>query len=312
MRPCCPFSVTVTTSSAGEKSVWVEARDGQGGALARGRTAARFARTGTPTATVRLARACEDTARCDDGQYCNGSESCDDGICGTGSGPCAGNVDCASSTCEELGRGAGICLVSVDHGKCATGYYCNPVNGCVQGKGCEEQEGCLDASQCNGQEQCVNLGCVGGAPPATDDGVVCTLDGCNETEGVFHVLQLSLDGVACPLDTGGEGICLAAKGGCVRSECGDGFRDELRQEECDDGNSDENDGCLSDCTLARCGDGEVQYAVEQCDDGQETAYCNSDCTLAACGDGKLNRAHGEQCDDGKNHDPCDGCLNGRS
>ena len=50
--------------------------------------------------------------------------------------------------------------------------------------------------------------------------------------------------------------------------CGDGIID-LLNEECDDGNSNNNDDCLNDCTNPSCGDGYVWNqgtGTEQCDD----------------------------------------------
>ncbi|HHH10924.1 MAG TPA: hypothetical protein ENK23_02470, partial [Sorangium sp.] len=57
---------------------------------------------------------------------------------------------------------------------------------------------------------------------------------------------------------------------------------------------------------AVCGNGVVEGA-EACDDGMETATCNVDCTAAACADGVVNKAAGEQCDDGNTAtgDACD-------
>lgn len=46
--------------------------------------------------------------------------------------------------------------------------------------------------------------------------------------------------------------------------CGNSFQDA--GEECDDGNTNDHDMCLSDCRAARCGDGIVNEIVEQCDD----------------------------------------------
>ncbi|MCA9690759.1 MAG: hypothetical protein KC636_14220 [Myxococcales bacterium] len=45
--------------------------------------------------------------------------------------------------------------------------------------------------------------------------------------------------------------------------CGDGVVDP--GEACDDGNLDDNDGCLSSCALASCGDGHLYVGVEACD-----------------------------------------------
>lgn len=63
--------------------------------------------------------------------------------------------------------------------------------------------------------------------------------------------------------------------------CGDGVVDP--GEQCDDGNTDSTDGCLSNCKLARCGDGIVQPGVEQCDDGNTRGQdgCSATCTVEA-------------------------------
>ena len=58
-------------------------------------------------------------------------------------------------------------------------------------------------------------------------------------------------------------------------------------EECDDGNTADNDACRNDCTAARCGDGVIYAGVEECDDGNtaDNDACRNDCTPARCGDG---------------------------
>lgn len=43
---------------------------------------------------------------------------------------------------------------------------------------------------------------------------------------------------------------------------------------------------------------------EVCDDGEQTDFCDDDCTVAVCGDGNINEAAGEQCDP-PNGDNCD-------
>ena len=73
---------------------------------------------------------------------------------------------------------------------------------------------------------------------------------------------------------------------------------------CDDGNLNQKDACLNDCTPARCGDGILHIGVEECDDGNfdNGDLCRNDCTRARCGDGVL-QPHDEECDHGE--------LNGR-
>jgi cysteine-rich repeat protein len=64
--------------------------------------------------------------------------------------------------------------------------------------------------------------------------------------------------------------------------CGDGVVDP--GEECDDGNADDTDACLSSCLNASCGDGVVQAGVEECDDGNDfdKDFCSNSCTKVPC------------------------------
>ncbi len=85
--------------------------------------------------------------------------------------------------------------------------------------------------------------------------------------------------------------------------CGNGTLDA--GEACDDGNTSDDDACLSTCVEATCGDGYVWAGQEDCDDAGESATCNSDCTSAVCGDAKWNVTAGESCDDGGDSVTCD-------
>jgi len=78
-------------------------------------------------------------------------------------------------------------------------------------------------------------------------------------------------------------------------------------EECDDGNQDDTDACLSNCVLAKCGDEVVWKGHENCDDGDGDA-CPADCKSATCGDGIVDEDSGEDCDDDNEVDD-DGCTN---
>ncbi|PRP90672.1 hypothetical protein ENSA5_62910 [Enhygromyxa salina] len=84
---------------------------------------------------------------------------------------------------------------------------------------------------------------------------------------------------------------------CTFAVCGDGYHNTL-SEECDDGNSENTDGCVGPCELATCGDTFVQEGVEECDDGNQDNDddCTSQCMAAVCGDGFVH-AQDEECDD---------------
>ena len=89
--------------------------------------------------------------------------------------------------------------------------------------------------------------------------------------------------------------------------CGDGIVEQ--REICDDGNTEDDDGCQADCTPTPrvCGNGLVQEG-EVCDDGnlQGGDGCEADCTPTplVCGNGLVQE--GEACDDGNTIDG-DGC-----
>lgn len=87
--------------------------------------------------------------------------------------------------------------------------------------------------------------------------------------------------------------------GCSYKRCGDGSRQS--GEQCDDGNCNDNDHCLSTCRNNVCGDGvhnQASGSSEECDNGganSNSAACTSSCKLARCGDGFIH--HGaEECD----------------
>jgi fibro-slime domain-containing protein len=111
-------------------------------------------------------------------------------------------------------------------------------------------------------------------------------------------------------------------------DCGNGVLDA--GEQCDDGNTLDDDGCWGTCVLQQgwvcptpgracrrtvCGDG-VQEGWEQCDDGNARPFdgCSTECRreldcrggacTGFCGDGIVSA--GEQCDDGNSVDG-DGC-----
>jgi len=92
------------------------------------------------------------------------------------------------------------------------------------------------------------------------------------------------------------------------AQCGDGVIGG--DEACDDGPDNGDDQpCRPDCSLARCGDGQVCAAcqpAELCDDGNAIAddACGNDCQPTACSNGSVQPK--EECDDG-NQIAGDGC-----
>ena len=70
----------------------------------------------------------------------------------------------------------------------------------------------------------------------------------------------------------------ACKSTCQNAVCGDGFV-RIGVEECDDGNTNDNDACTSTCQNAVCGDGFERDGVEECDDGNtvDGDGCSSSC-----------------------------------
>lgn len=89
------------------------------------------------------------------------------------------------------------------------------------------------------------------------------------------------------------------------SVCGNGVIDG--GEQCDDGNTINEDACTNACRIAICGDQVVQL-WEQCDDGNriDADACSNTCKSPACGDGVMQ--NGEECDDG-NQSNQDSCTN---
>ncbi len=82
--------------------------------------------------------------------------------------------------------------------------------------------------------------------------------------------------------TGGlccTGTSATATNPTCQGGCGDGKPNT--GEECDDGNTINNDKCTNLCALARCGDGITQPASEACDDGNtvDDDTCRNNCTI---------------------------------
>ncbi|HET9989096.1 MAG TPA: DUF4215 domain-containing protein, partial [Kofleriaceae bacterium] len=146
-----------------------------------------------------------------------------------------------------------------------------------------------------------------------DDGNTNDLDGCrNNCTFAFCGDGAQDNGEVCDptaphvgSDHNGNVLC---NSDCTLSACGDGKLNTHAGETCDDGNTNDTDGCLSSsstaattCKVAQCGDGKIFTGVEECDTGSttDTAGCYAaKCTFSTCGDGHTNTVAGEACDEG--------------
>lgn len=215
--------------------------------------------------------------QCQSTEECPGSLRCNPGVqkCFASTGPC--QVEEASlyrsvpdgTNCETPAGADGICIAAVcAEPRCGDGIV-------------------SDAEQCDDGEN------IGGAPNSCQPG--CLNPGCGN--GFVD----DLFGEECDdASANGNGFSPCTTE-CRRNRCGDGYL--AGDEECDDGNSSNNDDCVGACNLARCGDGFVQAGVESCD--EESDDCRN-CVASTCGNGVVDS--GESCDDMNDVDD-DECTN---
>lgn len=162
--------------------------------------------------------------------------------------------------------------------------------------------------------------------------VVSNPDDCKDNETAIQWSEIGpqgpqgppgdqfLFGQSCPEETYMTGI--TANGYIICNEipttpniCGNGVL-EAPYEECEDGNTDNGDGCSSDCLVELppyvCGNGVLEEPYEDCDDGNNLNGdgCSYDCkNELSCGPGE-SACFGSYCTD-LNNDPanCGGCGN---
>lgn len=151
--------------------------------------------------------------------------------------------------------------------------------------------------------------------PYCGNGKIESGEGCDTTEdwcknckiatcgnGSFESDHEQCDLSAPAIDGNRHEGCLNT---CRISGCGDGFVDTANKEECDDGNTSDDDMCTHQCKEPICGDGIVTPSLgEACDDGvNDGSYggCGLGCAYVPpyCGDGNVDDLNSEQCDDGK-------------
>ena len=134
--------------------------------------------------------------------------------------PCTDNDPCTDNSCGELGG----CLITVNEALCD------------------------DGDPCTAEDQCLDGTCTPGPPTPVDDGIGCTLDGCDPELGITHAPTDSLCQSDAPCVTS---LCDPEQG-CIDSPvadcCGNGIVEGA--ESCDDANTEDLDGCSPTCTFA--------------------------------------------------------------
>ena len=231
-----------------------------------------------------------------------------------GDGIVNGGEQCDSSVLSWDGA-----LCSDDFSTCTTDADCNPGATCGDGSAANDGNqftfdtvldacpligfcvgGANDGAECNPSTGAV----VNGGTCATGGGV-CTQFETERTRTCNGDISVPAD--ACTWNAWSD--CLP------QGSCGDGVVDV--GEQCDDGNSDNNDGCTNVCQANVCGDGFLNPATESCDLGAANAasadaacsanyggvcsYCTTSCTYETvsggfCGDGIVQVEGGEICD----------------
>ena len=181
---------------------------------------------------------------------------------------------------------------------------------------CDDGESNSDTAPDSCRNDCTDYHCGDGvldSGESCDDGNNVAGDGCDaicqsEAPGCGNGIVEDALGEQCDDGnlTNGDGC----SSDCMSEFCGDGVVEASRGEECDDGPDNSNthaDACRIDCTNPGCGDG-IPDTGEECDDGntEDADGCSNTCTFTpgVCGNGVIDE--GEECDDG-NTDNGDGC-----
>ncbi len=216
---------------------------------------------------------------CDDGLFCNGEETCNPtaGCIGGQAPNCDDGIDCTLDGCDEfLDRCGNIPSTA----SCDDGLFCNGIEVC-------------DPSS----------GCASGTPVRCDDGIDCTLDGCDEfRDSCGHIPSAATcdDGLFC----NGVEVCDANQG-CrpgAPVSCDDGI--DCTVDTCDEA----GDSCSRSPDDQVCDNGEFCDGEEVCIAGEGCATgsppdCSDsiDCTVDTCdeiNDSCLRTADSDACNNG--------------
>jgi cysteine-rich repeat protein len=248
-------------------------------------------------------RTCSTDVQCDDGEPCNGAETCSAQRCGAGAplaegAPCGDGKFCVRGVCLTASCGDGLKQAGEE---CDDGNV-NPDDGCSNA--CRFTCASNDPSRNCSANECAGLSCIeathtcGGTPLP--------------------------DGASC---RGGSGYCTS--GVCQTPQCGN--RRTEPGEQCDDGNSNDDDGCKRDCTFTCAVDGDCDDAStctrdtcdkthacsrsadpatagQPCNVGSIVGRCEGGfCVPPGCGNAVLDA--GEECDNGiQGNGPGSGCT----
>ncbi|MDO8526165.1 MAG: DUF4215 domain-containing protein, partial [Deltaproteobacteria bacterium] len=236
---------------------------------------------------------------------CKGGEKkCSDNIL---SAICTGQVVPTAETCNN--NIDEDCNGTADNGCCGNGQkegveVCDDGN-LVAGDGC--------SSACTNEPRCGDS-LVNQVGEECDDGNTNNLDACaNNCKNAGCGDGLVQAGETCDqaaANGSAPGACNLTCNGTL-PECGNSITEG--NEQCDDGNTNNNDACISGCLNARCGDTFTQPG-ETCDEGAMNGvpgHCNNTCggTIALCGNNNIEQ--GEGCEVGitvlGNNERCENC-----
>lgn len=195
---------------------------------------------------------------------------------------CFDRDECAAPDACTGGR---ECKNLVAAGQTDPGYECN----CPQGQSATDEaspcavlcgDGILDRSEgCEGQvEGCANCQVLPNWVCRFDATLAVSTCSNNCSDGFVNPGEECDDG-----DQNSDSLPDACRSNCQAAHCGDGVIDPGKDEECDDGgdnSASRADACRTDCTLSCCGDG-ARDSSEECDDGNTDPDdgCSESCVV---------------------------------
>jgi hypothetical protein len=248
---------------------------------------------------------------CDDELACT-ADVCDpaDGSCSSTASDalCDDGVACTVDLCDAA---TGACSNAPDDAACDDGIDCT-VDSCDATAGClhaADHSVCSDDDACNGDEVCIpGTGCVDGWVVDCDDGIDCTVDTCDPSDGSCANAP---DDAACPASPLCSGaVTCDPVAGCIVGaaiDCDDGV--DCTTDACDPATGD----CLNVPSAAFCSDDVFCNGDEVCDPALDclpgavrTCTDGVACTVDVCdeaADACVRTPDDSLCANGN---PCDG------